>query len=528
MQKATKWLCLLLITVIVLAALTACGGAANTATAESSAASSSVQTEATTDTSKPDISEEVNLKIYCVGDPSPGDGGKMVIDAANKLLRAKINATIETTYMPWADWTNKYSLVFASGEDFDGIYTANWAYYQQQATKNGFVEITNDMLKKYAPDLLTDLPAEAWDQAKIGDKIYMIPTTFDEFATPHYVVREDLMKKYNVPEIKTLDDFGVYLDAIRKNEKTMVPLDISAMTDYSQFQLIFNAQNEYGAIGNVPLYNFVYKFTDPGATIVNSFETPEFMTFAKKMREWNEAGYWSKNALANKTPSSTSFDNGKSGSTLTNLLAATNYSYSWPKAHSGWEVQAYDSAPDKKITGTPYIGSGLGIHASSQNIERMLMLADYARTDKELNQLFCYGIKDVQYSLSDVDKVTYIRGNTKTDYTDGLSWFFRNSKFQLKPANVYSNYDKIFESEKQRQVIHVLQSFNFDDTALKNEMAALTNVVNQYGVPVITGAMDPEKEIPVLNSKLKEAGLDKVMAAIKDQAQKYMAEHTSN
>ena len=525
MSKAYWRTCLVLATFVIIVAFVGCGigksSTKDTSTPQLTA-QASTPTSTSIDTNTPDISKEVNLKVYCVGDKSPGDGSQMVIDAANKLIKPKINATISIEYLPWADWTNKYQLVFASGEDFDGIYTANWSYYQSQATKNGFAEITQDILQKFAPDLLTDLPAEAWQQAKISGKIYMIPTTFDEFATVQYVVREDLRKKYNVPEIKTLDDFGVYLEAIAKNEKNMVPLDIGAMNDYTSLQNLFNVQNEFGLIGNVPQNNLVYKFTDTGATILNAFETPEFMQFAKTMYKWKQAGYWSKNAISNKTTMSTSFDNGKSASTLSNLLAATNFSYSWPKAHPSWEVQAFEGAPGKKLTGTPFIGSGLGIHASSKNIERMLMFADFARTDKDLNRLLCYGIMDVHYTLSGADKVTYIRGDKSIEFTDGLSWLFRNTKFQLKPAAVFSNYDVIFDNEKTRQVSHILQSFNFDDTALKNEMAAITNVINQYGVTVITGFENPETGIPNLNAKLKEAGLDKVMTEIKAQAKKYL------
>lgn len=525
MSKGIRRMCLVLALILMSVASVGCGKV-NNPTNDTSTALNSAETSTLSNTNvnskQSDNLKDVNLKIYCVGDKSTGTGSQMVIDAANNLIKQKLKATITAEYLPWADWTNKYQLVFASGEDFDGIYTANWAFYQAQATKNGFAEITQDMLEKYAPELLTDLPAEAWEQAKIGGKIYMIPTTFDEFASVHYVIREDLRKKYKVPEIKTMDDFGVYLAAIAKNEKNMVPFDISVMNDLNSIQHLFNDQNEFGLIGNVPQYNFVYKFTDSGATILNAFETPEFMEFAKTMYKWKQAGYWSKNAISNKTTVSTSFDNGKSGSTISNLLGATNYSYSWPKENPDWEVQAFDGAPGKKLTGTPFIGSGLGIHASSKNIERMLMFANYARTDKALNRLFCYGIQDIHYTLSGTDKVKYIRGDKNIDFTDGLSWIFRNTKFQLKPAAVFSNYDVIFDSEKARQVTHKLQSFNFDDTNLKNEMAAITNVIDQYGSTVITGFENPSTAIPTLNAKLKEAGIDKVMAEIKAQAVKYL------
>ena len=523
MTKYLKQISMMLVIVMLVAALVGCGSSA--AGENTASTSTALQTSTSAANTAPDISKKVELKIYCVGDASPGEGSNMVRDAVNKVIEPKINATISTEYLPWSDWTNKYQLVFASGEEFDGIYTANWAYYQAQATKNGFKEITKDDLQKYAPKLLTDLPEMAWNQAKINGKIYMIPTTFNEFPTVHFAVREDLKKKYNVPDITDLDTFGAYLDAIARNEKSMVPLDISVMNNYSDLQQIFNTENEYAVVGNVSERNFVYKITDQGAAIVNVYETPEFMAFAKKMYQWKQAGYWSKNAISNKTPNATAFENGKSAALLTNALQATNYSEQWPSQHPGWEIQVYDSSLGKKQIGTPYIGSGMGIHATSRNADRLLMFAELARTDKELNQLLCYGIKDTHWSQVGEDQVKYIRGNTKVDYTDGLSWFFRNEKFQLNPTGVYSNYDTIFETARKNQVFHSLQAFNFDDSKLKNEVAAVSSVVTQYAVPIITGFMDPETGIPTLNEKMKAAGSEKIMAAIKEQADKFIAEN---
>ena len=42
-------------------------------------------------------------------------------------------------------------LIFASGEDWDIIYTADWCFYNAQATKQGFMRITQEELQKYAP-----------------------------------------------------------------------------------------------------------------------------------------------------------------------------------------------------------------------------------------------------------------------------------------------------------------------------------------------------------------------------------------
>lgn len=530
MLKSKRILALVVVIVVFsFSILAGCGKTAtevDTTTQEKTTEKEEVkETEKTPEPAENLIAEELTLKLYCVGDASPGEGSNMVRDAVNAIIKPKINATIATEYLPWADWTNKYLLVFASGEDFDGIYTADWSFYQAQATKNGFMEITQEMLDKYAPDLKNELPEMAWKQAKINGKIYMIPTTYNGSGTVHYAVREDLKAKYGVGEIKDLDSFGAFLEAIKKNEKDIIPLNISAQTEYTHLQQLFNVQNEYARVGGVPLYNLVYKISDPGVNIVNAFETPEFLEFVKKMNQWCKAGYWSKNALSNKSPMSTSFDNGTSASILTNILQATNYSYAWPKEHPDWQVQVYDSSMGNKQLGTAYIGSGIGINASSKKAGRLLMFANIARTDKELNQLLCYGIKDVHWKLIGEDQVEYIRGNAKVDYTDGLSWFFRSAEFQLKPAAVYSNYSKIYETAHKNDAGHILQAFSFNDAELKNEMASITSVVQQYGVPVITGFVDPEKGVETLNAKLKEASIDKVMAELKAQADKYLADN---
>lgn len=463
----------------------------------------------------------VTLKLIAVGDASPGNGSQMVIDAVNAYIKPLINTTITVEYLPWADWTTKYSLVFSSGEDFDGIYTANWSFYQSTATKNGFMELTPDMLNTYAPDVMKELPTAAWEQAKIGGKIFMVPTTFNEFSSAQYVVRDDLRTKYNVPAITDLDSFGKYLQAIKDNEPTMVPFDLSPANDFSNLQMIFNQQYNWAPVGGNPFQNFVYDYTDAGVKVLDTYQTPEFAAFVQKMYEWRQAGYWSQNAMSNDTRSADSFDAGKSGATIANMLSAVNYSAGWKDTHPDWAVQVYDGTAGKPVIGTAYIGSGIGIHATSKNAERLLQFINLARTDKFLNQLLCYGIEGKQWQATD-GKVTYLRSDTNTAYTDGLSWFFRNATYQLQPAGAYTNYDPLFASMTSRQVSHILQGFNFDDSAIKDQIAAFTDVQSQYLIPLIAGMVDPATGIATLNEKAKAAGADKILAALTEQATAYM------
>jgi putative aldouronate transport system substrate-binding protein len=83
--------------------------------------------------------DEVKLKMYLLGD-KPKDFD-LVYGKVNEIMKTKINATLDVSFIPWSDMTTKYQLLFQSGEDFDLIFTAaGWGYYSQVATKNGFYE----------------------------------------------------------------------------------------------------------------------------------------------------------------------------------------------------------------------------------------------------------------------------------------------------------------------------------------------------------------------------------------------------
>ena len=63
----------------------------------------------------PDISEEVTLTMYLIGD-RPVDND-LVFEQINARLKEEINATIDVKFMSWSEYEQKYPLIFASGED---------------------------------------------------------------------------------------------------------------------------------------------------------------------------------------------------------------------------------------------------------------------------------------------------------------------------------------------------------------------------------------------------------------------------
>ena len=81
-----------------------------------------------------DLSEEVNLVWYVLGDVPPDLD--LVLETANEnYFKPVLNCTLEVKFMSWSEYATKYSLILAGGEDCDMIYTASWCYFLQDVRK---------------------------------------------------------------------------------------------------------------------------------------------------------------------------------------------------------------------------------------------------------------------------------------------------------------------------------------------------------------------------------------------------------
>ncbi len=476
----------------------------------------------------PDTSEFVDLKLYFVGDKS-NDRDK-VMELINADLKEELNCTLSLEYISWGDFSTKYQLLFASNDDFDGIFAADWAFYGSQAQKNGFLEITEDLLAKYAPNVLANTPQEVWDQVKVNGKIYMVPQMVDEFNQRHFIVRGDLREKYGVPEIKTIQDLTPYLKAVYENEKDMTPFLMLPSDTY--FMQSLTAQR-YGwtQAGNVKVFTYPhFNITDPNnAEIFSLLDTPEYMQTLKTIREWNLAGYIPKSMLTNQLGMTDAVKNGKAAMAIHNPGTANNIFNDIRQNRPDWKVEVFDGTDGQKVLPYSAAGGGIGIHATTKHADRLLMVVDYLRYDKEANFLAQRGIKDTHWIAADASNENIVKaGPQNADYGDSFTWGpWRNSMYQVSPhpEDAIPGYTELIESLKSRTVSHPLLTFNFNDENVKNELAAVKGVIDQYGVPLEFGFVDPEEGLATYKEKLEAAGFNKIMDEMKTQAAAFVQEY---
>ena len=135
MKRTIRLTALLLVAALLVCACTACGTGKGKASSEDTPSSGAASSEAAGE----DISKKVELSMYVVSDrPVVQD---QVEENYNKVFEEKLNCTLKVNWIGWAEYKNKYPLLFSSGEVFDIAYTSTWLNFSPLARKGAFKEL---------------------------------------------------------------------------------------------------------------------------------------------------------------------------------------------------------------------------------------------------------------------------------------------------------------------------------------------------------------------------------------------------
>lgn len=526
-MQTKKRSAILLLTIIMMLSivLTACGGNNNTAETNNQAANNGAANEAaegTANAGASDTSEEVTLKMLLVGG-KPADYDQ-VFGELNKLLKEKINATVEAEFLDWADWSQKYPLKFAANEDFDIVYTANWAFYNDQSLKGGFLELTEDLLSKYAPQTWANMPKVAWEQAKVGGKLFMVPNNNVEITDKVVLIREDLRKKYNLEPVTSPETYAAYVKAIAANEKGINAFQAKAADGWKWHeldQIMLEQQNEWNLVD----YNFplAYKMDDATGKVFNVYDTPEFKQLLAYYKDLADNNGWSRNVVSNKNDVWQDIKAGKAASYAQNIGTVAANIMEATRENVGIELAIADLTPEKKKISAISTQNGLAIHATSKNVERSLMLIDLLQNDKQIHDLSMYGIAGTHYEAVGDDK--YNAGPSAANYSpSGFSAWGWNSALNRQDAAYPKVADDMFNTWTSKVYHFPLETFVFDDSNVKNEVANIGNVMLRYAIPLEYGLIkDLDKGQADLIAQLKSAGIEKVQTELQAQIDAFLA-----
>ncbi|WP_130838129.1 DUF3502 domain-containing protein [Lachnoclostridium sp. Marseille-P6806] len=525
MKRKKMWAGLLLTTALTV--LTACGnsavktdGAGDASEAQSTENAAEEAADENQAAEEEAALEPVELTFYFIGEPARDN--EMVWERINELLKEKINATIEPKYLSWGDWDQRYPLLFSSGEDFDMIYTADWALYSETASKGGFYPLTMDLIRKNCPMCVEHLPEVAWSSSAMNGNMYLIPQ--NNYFANHYgfMIRGDLREKYGMDEIKNVDQLEEYMDHVKKNEAGMIPLDISSDNAEMYMRAIVVYPDEHWYLAGEHTGVLTYDFTDPEKISLTPFyDLPGYEEHLERMARWNQKGFLSKSDLT--SANAERFENGKSAVKLGNISDADAAWQAARVSHPDWKIEYVNLLEGKKLGSVGY-SQGVAFNARTKNIDRAMMAADLLNYDPDINFLVNAGIPGVHNEILETveyegQQLQKTRAIDPEGYGGYSYWCFSNTP--SIPEESFDGYDELMYSYFYQQAVHhPLDGMTFQTENVATEIANTSNVLSEY-LPILYLGFteDPKATLNEFKEKLHEAGIEAVNEEMEKQAE---------
>lgn len=528
-----KVLAVLLGTAMTASLFTGCGSAAsdNTKTAASEAPAAAEENAAAenagTDTAEAaadiDISEHVDLRMYLVGDKP--EGFDDVYAKINEILDEKLNCSLSVDWLSWAEHGTKYSLLFSGGEDFDMIYTASsWCHYEQTVGLGGFMALSEDFIKTYAPDVWEMEPEVAWKQATINGSVYMVPANYVEVTPDVLAIRGDLMEKYGYEDIASWDDLiSFYKDCAADG---IYGNAVGAGAMY----YIWHQKQGYSVVSGAPQSGqlVLYHGLDPEDTSLQYIlDWDNFTEFCHLMKELADAGCWPSDVLSTTQDRQDGLLSGRGASMIWNPGSCRTFANQANAEHPEWNVNLYNVMPDISYGATKYINGGIGINVSSKNPERAMMVINEFATNPDIQDLAQLGIQGVNWEPVGDDQYKVIEG---AQYTTSNNWGWRNQdimrkEYQENPTAVDTKKNEMDEYLLSHiREDHILDGFSFDSTAVSTQYAAVEAAMGTYYDPLINGLVDDvDASLDAFRSAMEAAGIQDVLQEMQSQVDAFIA-----
>jgi putative aldouronate transport system substrate-binding protein len=499
--------------VLVLTLLAGCGSSSKTNSSSSATPQISAPAETgTAATTAP--AAEVTLKILFPGDP-PKDLDAVNAAISEKLKADGLNLKLNYTFVPWDTYWNKQSLVVAAGEEYD----LTWSHISRlpEGVSKKVLMPLDDLLQSSGAGLLKDIPDFVWKSVKIDGKTFAIPRVVPVAqSNDTFQIRGDLRKKYNLPEIKSSADFEKFLAAVKANDPTIIPLAGGAGG------LVREIAPSYFTNGDFTGSFFYIDVKETPLKVKNLFASDAYEKYVNKTREWYKKGYLPRDPNMFKDVNG-DFSKGKMAAMPSNILRPTEVIDALKTNVPEAELEFVQFASDQP----KYIFSSsdnlLSVLSSSKHAKEAVAFVNWVHSSQENYDLFSLGVKDVNYKADGIS-ASYDGISPDKQYFP-MSWAWtdlRYNKFSkyITPAQLdyIKNWDK-------GAVQTPLIGFSLDTEPVKAELAKVTAIVSEYSLqgPLMNGIVDFSSVKDKFLSRLKDAGIEKVLTEYQRQVDAFIA-----
>ncbi|KRE48820.1 ABC transporter substrate-binding protein [Paenibacillus sp. Soil522] len=509
-KQKTSMLLLMMLTIVLI--VSACSGNNGKNNVESTTDNAATNKPADTE----GASAESDLKPYKITLVFPGTpqtDEKKIEEALNKLLTEKINATIDLMPIDWGAWDDKINLMVASREEVDIVFTAQWNGHAKYVSKGAFLEL-GGLIDKYGQGIKESLDPAFLEGAKISGKNYGVPTNKELAAAGGIVYRKDIADELGIDmsAVKTPEDLDAVYAVVKAKKPEMIPLYTTAGVFNSHFFA------NYDFLGDSTIPGAILKDDQNSVKVMPIEQIERYKQYLNLTRDYFKKGYINADAATTQVSSGDAWKAGNVFSTIEPMKPGKDAEIASASNLTGKLAQIMMT--EKTVATSETAGSMLGISSTSKDPDRAMMLINLLHTDKEINNILNFGLEGDHYTRA--GEIITATANTP-NYNPGASWMFGNQFLNYVWDTEDPDKWAKFKEFNQNAKVSPGLGFVFDSEPVKAEVGALANVIRQYQRALETGSVDVDKILAEYEAKLKDAGVDKVVAEKQKQFDEFLA-----
>ncbi|TAH67355.1 MAG: extracellular solute-binding protein [Anaerolineaceae bacterium] len=500
----------LLLTLVLVMSLAACGKSDNKGTQgtnKTQDTGSNTNTNKDTDTGKDNTGEVTKLVMsFMTWIGAPSDTQK-IQDAINAITIDRYGIEVELLISDASSYKQNLTLALSGGEQMDVFSTilANYPILAQQGYLYDLEE--NSLITQYGQEIIDAVGQEYIDACRVDGVLYGLPNNRD-MATGRgcAAIATEYLEGIGYPLDDTVEIQKITLDELNSiyeqlhakypDLEVYRPVAMS-MSQFSNVDIL--GGNAFGVLLN---YGRDLK-------VENLFTSDYYKEYVARMYSYNQKGYISKDA----TTDTTAVTELVKAGTLMGYTTGGKPGIKQQEASLCGRPMTIFQTMEDYVSSAAVAAFPWSISYNTEHPEKAMTLLKAFYTDSDIANILSWGIEGQHYKVKDDGQITFADGvdASTSGWNHSVTWELPNQFItHVWEGNFPTLWEDLraFNTEAQKSKAN---GFTFDPTNVATEITSVQNVYDEYQKSLEYGFIDPDTGIQEMNSKMMDAGLDKII-----------------
>jgi putative aldouronate transport system substrate-binding protein len=439
--------------------------------------------------------------MFLVMTEVPGDLPR-VEEALNRLLLPRIGARIKLLPISQSSYSQHVNLKLSGREGAD-LMVAFFDFFSSIAAK-GLLLPLDGLLDSFGSGIKPVLGADYLELGRVNGNTYgvSIGSSVNRFGL---IARRDICEELGIrlEQITSLDKLDPVLRLLKEKKPRMAPL-APYLVGNSIIQ-VYNTSDPLGDGFGVLLEN--------GTTlrVVDWYASAQYRRLLQKVRSWYLDGLIMPEATTNKEEFTALLKYDRVWGCIGPINPQTDSQHS---ILSGKSIGSMAFTPSYTNTTMAAVNQWV-IPLNSRYPEKAMQFLNLLYTDPEVVNVLVYGIQGIHYIRRSDGRLEAVQNKdaAQSQYNfSGISWELVNQSLLELMADQPADLWRQIRDNNRNARKSLAFGFNYDPSAVRTEIAAVTEAVRRYQLPLECGVVDPAVQLPAFIAALKTAGMDLIMA----------------